>query len=64
MEKRKFAIEELMIFALCNINYAVHISSIIIIQLFSTLNTDPLPSLYLISDILFNSPAHVYKDVF
>ena len=55
MERKKYAIEEVMIFAIHNINYAVHISLIIMMHLLDALESDFIGFMYLISDILFNS---------
>jgi len=64
MERKKFAIEEAMIFAIYNINYAVHISLIIMINLFESLRSDFMGTMYLISDILLNSQNHIYRNIF
>jgi U2-associated protein SR140 len=64
MERRKYAIEEAMIFALHDINYAVHISLIILMQLHDSLKSDFIGIMYLISDILFNSQNHIYRNIF
>lgn len=64
MKKKKFAIEEAMVFAIHNINFASHITSIIVVNLIERLNDDFVGYLYLISDILFNSTTHQYRDLF
>lgn len=64
IERKKYLIEEAMIFAIYNINYAVHISLLIMMHLFDSLNSDFMGQMYLISDILFNSQNHIYRDLF
>lgn len=53
-----------MIFAIHNINNAVHISLIIMMHLYDSLKNDFIGVMYLISDILFNSQTHVYRNMF
>lgn len=53
-----------MIFAIHNINYAVHISLIIMIHLMQSLESDFIGIIYLISDILFNSQNNIYRNLF
>lgn len=64
MERKKYTIEEVMIFAIHNINYAVHISLIIMIHLLELLKSDFIGTMFLISDILFNSQNHIYRNLF
>jgi hypothetical protein len=53
-----------MIFAIHNIESAVHVSSIIMISLYEKLKCDFIGVFYLISDILFNSTSHTYRNIF
>ena len=53
-----------MLFAIHYINFSVHISSIIIIHLYENLKYDFIGTFYLLSDILFNSTSHVYRNCF
>jgi hypothetical protein len=53
-----------MIFAIHNINYSVHISLLIMMHLYDSLKSDFIGVLYLISDILFNSQNHIYRNLF
>ena len=63
MKRKKYLIEEAMIFCVYNTLFASHITSIIAVHLIENLKNDFLGYFFLISDILFNSTTFQYRDL-